>query len=185
MGFTVNHYAAERQVEEAITLESIDTDSLTIGLNDFQSEGSIRLAGLQVDQEKIYHRNLSLEVIPSRSSNYKLRLLKKSRGKNKVMAAAHAKATNINFEYKAEQFLISPYWWTKREEKFHFQEVNLILEVPLGNRIYFMEGSPEFVVKNRSLKNYGNSDLIQHAWQMTADGLICLDCGDEEKIGEF
>lgn len=135
--------------------------------------------------DKLIVRNVHLTVIKAEGAVFELVREVRSRGENDAEATELAGKVTTEASLQGNQLKISPYYELTKGQKWRVQEVNYILKVPEGKFVKFNSDNGWSMLRDLRLANeeinfWENPNSL---WKMTADGLACANCPEEEKSG--
>jgi phage shock protein PspC (stress-responsive transcriptional regulator) len=125
-----------------------------------------------------------LNIVQASGENYELQIIKKARGEDKITAVQNAKAIVYNANQSKNKILFDEYFTMATDEKFHFQQVQLILRVPINKIIYIDRSISQLLDDVENTSGTLDEHMAGRRWKMTDRGLQCIDCegiGTEEK----
>ena len=77
----------------------------------------------------------------------------------------------------------SKYFHLDSFDKFRGQKVQILLKAPVGAKIYLDPSLKGFIYDVDNIQNVYDHDMLGKNWEMTTQGLNCLDCtGSEDTI---
>lgn len=125
---------------------------------------------------RVYLKGYSVDVYPSNTEHFKLKLKRKSQGDNEK--EAENKAKNVSFSYNLTDSILSvnQYLDFPENDGFRNQEMEVSIGVPLNKVIYFGSSSKNIIYDVENVTETWDYDMVGHYWKMTAKGLDCLDC---------
>ena len=134
---------------------------------------------LKFDEDKLIVNQVYLSFEKSPDNSFHIRQENNSRGESISNAGNLADAINYETQLDAESgnLTILPNFILEEGEKWRDQEVDIILQIPEGKIINFPETQEDgiYFINIRSgihpARQWGKG-----TWEMTANGLQCLDC---------
>jgi phage shock protein PspC (stress-responsive transcriptional regulator) len=117
-----------------------------------------------------------LNIITSQSDRIEIVIVKEARGGDKRTASDRAK--NISYVISQTGSLIEfdNLFRVDNADKFRFQDVKVILKLPVGKVIYLDKSLENMIYDIENVTNTYDGDMINRRWMMTEDGLKCIDC---------
>jgi len=117
-----------------------------------------------------------LNVIKSQSGKIEIVIVKEAKGANKVMASERAK--NISYVISQTDSLIEfdNLFKVNNADKFRVQDLSIIVKLPVGKVIYLDKSLENMIYDIENVTNTYDGDMINRRWQMTENGLKCIDC---------
>ncbi|NHZ86458.1 MAG: hypothetical protein GWP19_11350 [Planctomycetia bacterium] len=87
-------------------------------------------------------------------------------------------AENISYNYilNEGELLLNQFIEIPSDDPYQHQEIELTLLIPNGKSIYLDETLKYFIHDIRNVTRTRDYKMVEHTWQMKADGLTCLDC---------
>lgn len=130
---------------------------------------------LSVKEDTALVGHVKLEVLPSESDSFYLRINSISRGETSKEALDLAE--NINYGFGQEDSLLkfNPYY-SLSHQKWRNQHVKVALHVPVGKSVYFDPSMEQIIYDIKNTTNTLDDDMVEKSWIMTKDGLECVDC---------
>ncbi len=170
----------EIQTSEALTQASAEALHINLLNNDFvrkvnmhnQSKVSVPVPLLNLDKaifdydsKNIFVKNVQLSV--EKSEQNTLRLLKTASAIGGSTQSAQETARQIEYVYEQQDssLAFSPYYATPTDNKWRNQQLSLVLEIPVGQKVYFSKKLKPI------LRNNGQTKLVGKKWIMTENGL--------------
>ena len=94
-----------------------------------------------------------------------------SHGKNRSQARDNASTIIYNWEQSDSLLTIGNYFTLPEDKKYRVQELELILRVPIGARIYMDNSMTDIAWNSNYDGDYWPGDLVGKEWLMTSNGL--------------
>ena len=132
------------------------------------------------DIEKIYSNNIRMNIYTSSDSIFYLKTRKRSQGESRKDARDNAGLIEYDFELSGNTLQLSGYFLSDLNNKFSEQKVYVDLYLPEGQVIYLDSSSSSFLYDVDNVQNIYDHDMAGHYFQMTREGLSCMDCEDYE-----
>jgi hypothetical protein len=132
---------------------------------------------LSFDDEYIYRGMPLLDIIKSDDDSLRLRVIKKCHGNSKKEALDRAAAISYHLAQNNEQLVFDAFYSFDLVDKLRGQEVELILEVPIGMAVFFDSSLDDVIYDIHNVTDTYDSKMLGKTWVMTAAGLSCVDCG--------
>ncbi len=91
---------------------------------------------------------------------------------------AEENANNIkyHFEVNNNKLLLNDFLELKEGAKWRAQQVDITCNLPEGMIIYFDPSMKDMLSGIQTFGSYSRSEIVGHYWEMTPQGLKCLDC---------
>lgn len=118
----------------------------------------------------------TLDIVQSTTDNYELVAIKSANGFDKKEAAWRAK--NIEYSVTQADSLIefNSFFDIPVADKIRAQGLRLILKVPVGKTIFLSKRMEHIIFDIDNVHDMLDSDMVNHRWVMTKQGLECSDC---------
>lgn len=125
-----------------------------------------------------------LNVIKSQSGKIEIVIVKEAKGANKMMASERAK--NISYVISQTDSLIEfdNLFKVNNADKFRVQDLSIIVKLPVGKVIYLDKSLENMIYDIENVTNTYDGDMINRRWQMTENGLKCIDCDGLISVSE-
>ncbi|MCK5820441.1 MAG: PspC domain-containing protein [Bacteroidales bacterium] len=173
-------YNEVERVAENIELET-PTNKLyfMVGQSDYQDADFVNL-------DFGYHRELRIaednrdliilgmpvvDIVKSSNEQPELRIRKESRGVNDVAAERFAKRIQFGYTIRDSFLIIDPYFRLGEEEKWRSQELELVLSLPVGYRIFLDESAREYLSGVDNQDKIWSKRMVGQEWIMEENGL--------------
>lgn len=174
---TASLYTNKQNITEVVRIDSLSSDTLRLSsLDEHYSTGIFNAHEIFIENDYIYTDNMSVNVVQSADDQLNIRLNKASRGSSRKDAGARAEHIDFTYEIDDNKLSISPYIDFPIEDRFRVQEVEIIIELPVGKSIYLEESSVDIIYDIKNVSNTWDGKMIRHTWLMTEKGLQCTDC---------
>ncbi len=105
---------------------------------------------------------------------------KLSQGKSRKDARDNADLINHGYELTDQELRINGYFLADLNNRFSEQRVYVDLYIPEGQVIYLDNSTRTFLYDVDNVQSIYDNDMVKHYFQMTEEGLSCLDCSDHE-----
>ncbi|MEI6124145.1 MAG: PspC domain-containing protein [Bacteroidota bacterium] len=113
-----------------------------------------------------------LKIIPSKTNQYKLTVIKFSRGTSIISARERAEAINSEIAAPDSILFISNYFLLPFNEKWRNQSVKLVLEVPEGKSIFMTPNVENLIYDTDNIDGSWNSDMVGKKMTMLRGRLV-------------
>lgn len=196
--FTIIFTAIEQEYQNAYDGTKIEKHSLTFDRNEplkiritnddelhyqeklYQKDNAVRV--FHNDKEVKYSNDIRVDVRKSESEEAYVRIKKMSEGKRRAKANKNAAAIQYNFEQKNNTITFNAYFLSELNNLWKDEEIKVIVYLPENTVLSLENSSKYFLDRNiNTVKDRYYRDLINHKFKMTAKGLECLDCEEEEE----
>jgi len=78
-----------------------------------------------------------------------------------------------------DELRIDGFFLADLNNRFSEQRVYVDLYLPEGQTVYLDNSTRTFLYDVDNVQNIYDNDMAKHYFQMTDDGFVCLDCGDD------
>jgi phage shock protein PspC (stress-responsive transcriptional regulator) len=121
-----------------------------------------------------------LDIVASTNTSVEIIVAKKARGNEK--RDAYDRAGSIEYDYTADStgLVFNELFFTKPNEKFRVQEVDITVKIPVGMVIYLDPSLTRIIYDVDNVTNTYDQDMLKRRWKMTERGLQCVDCDNIE-----
>ncbi|MGB5323139.1 PspC domain-containing protein [Lutimonas sp.] len=130
--------------------------------------------------EKVYSNNIRLNILASDNDAMYTKVRKLSQGKSRKDARDNADLINHGYELTDQELRINGYFLADLNNRFSEQRVYVDLYIPEGQVIYLDNSTRTFLYDVDNVQSIYDNDMVKHYFQMTEEGLSCLDCSDHE-----
>lgn len=134
------------------------------------------------DGERYLIGHAQLNIIRSQSDEVELVIVKEAKAGSKAVANDRAR----NIEYHAVQqdssIFFDNVYKVNNADKFRFQDVNVVLKLPVGQVIYLDNSVENLIYDIENVTNTYDGDMIGRRWEMTEAGLECVDCDGLDEV---
>lgn len=128
------------------------------------------------DMEKIYSNNIRMNVYPSKDTTAYVKTRKRSKGQSRKDARENAGMIEHEVSLTGEELQIPGYFLSDVSNRFGEQRVYVDVYLPEGQVIYLDPSSRTYLYEVDNIQGVYDNDMAGHHFQMTSEGLNCLDC---------
>ena len=184
--FVVSMFAREfhdeASVQRQVPLSNLRSDTLSLEMGaDYRGEEHFNIDDeLIMTDDALLTRNFDIRIHKGDGAQFEMKTERSSRGLTQAEAERYALATDYEALNIGNNLVLPPYFKVPQGSKWRAQEVDVELRVPVGKYIRFTGDNPFFIdeadkvdYRPRIYDNPGST------WQMTENGLKCLDCKEE------
>jgi hypothetical protein len=132
------------------------------------------------DGDSLYSRNVKLDIVKSPTDSFELVEILYARGVSRKAAIDHASHIRYSFTQADSVLKFMHHFTMSKDEKWRAQKVQLLLRVPVGAKIHFDQSLDNFIYDIDNVQNVFDDDMLNRTWEMTDDGLSCVDCTGRE-----
>jgi phage shock protein PspC (stress-responsive transcriptional regulator) len=135
------------------------------------------------DRPMLYSNYVKVDVRKSEENKSYVQVRKRSRGRN--INKAQESASNIQFDYEISdgKILIDGFYLTELGNFAKNEAVYFTLYVQEGVTVYFDDSTSSFLNGVINTDDLYDSDMVNHYFLMTEEGLDCTDC--QKEIEEY
>lgn len=181
----IDKFSARYSDSQIMNLQSIRTDTLYLASYQPEEIGNwgedYEKKPIFIKDEKVYLKALSVDVYPSTSNTFQLKIKKKSFGKEEETAEKNVKELSYSYSIEDSLLSINEYLQFPKVNGFRNQEMRISIGIPINKVIYFNESSKNIIFDVENMSDTWDYDMIGHYWKMSNDGLLCLDCEINER----
>jgi len=112
-----------------------------------------------------------VDIVKSYNDKPELSIKKESRGVNETAAERFANRIEFAYTLRDSFLIIDPYFRLGKEEKWRSQELELVLSLPIGYRIFLDESAKEYLSGVDNQENLWSKHMAGHEWIMEEKGL--------------
>ncbi len=191
---TSQDFAKVAKLRETVQVQAADT--LILKMNEvWVNYGELEISDKDEEGERHYYRghktgyvigkhdqvkyllgNASMNVIKSQTGKTELVIVKEARGGSKDMAKLRAKHIAYTVSQTGNTLMFDDLFRVNSLDKFRGQDVTAILKIPVGTVIYLDKSLESLIYDIENVTNTYDGDMINRRWQMTEEGLKCVDC---------
>jgi phage shock protein PspC (stress-responsive transcriptional regulator) len=117
-----------------------------------------------------------LDIAKSEGEQFEIEIKKSARGRSRSDAAKRAETISYQIEQKHGSVVFPSHFDFAKKDKYRSQDISITLLVPEGKIIFLSSGMEKIIYDIKNTTNTFDYDMIGHYWQMTPEGLTCLDC---------
>ncbi len=128
------------------------------------------------DMEKIYSNNIRMNVYPSKDTTAYVKIRKRSKGQSRKDARENAGMIEHELSLMGEELQVPGYFLSDVSNRFGEQRVYVDVYLPEGQAIYLDPSSRTYLYEVDNIQGVYDNDMAGHHFQMTREGLNCLDC---------
>ena len=133
------------------------------------------------EEQKTYCSYVKVNVRKSDSDEFSVKVRKTSDGRNRNIANQNAEALDYNYELNGNTLTLNAYFLSEFKTKYKDEKIEVTVYVPENTTIYFEGNTSSFLHRNYDVDNMFDSDMAEHYFLMTDDGLDCQDCEEEKE----
>jgi hypothetical protein len=127
---------------------------------------------------------VKLDIVKSTNDQFELTRILYARGSTRQEAASNAQKISYSITQRDSAIFFDRAFELTAGEKFRAQRMQLILKVPVGKKVYLAGNMTKIIFDIDNVANIWDHDMVNHTWEMTEQGLKCLDCtGEETTVG--
>lgn len=129
----------------------------------------------------LFSTYIYLDIRRSNSEKTMVKVLKSARGYNKENAGKYAKKIDYRYTLENNKLALNSYFTTPDDLKHHKPKLDVILYIPDNQIITLDESTGSFLYDVNNIQDLYEHDMTNHTYQMTSQGLNCLDCAQPVK----
>ncbi|MFD0992921.1 PspC domain-containing protein [Tenacibaculum geojense] len=139
-----------------------------------------------IDDEKFKYSNyIKFTVKKSENENSYVEIIKESEARKKQLAIQEAEKINYNYTIKNNKIVLDAFFLSAYKNLLKDEEVSIVLYLPEDSKVFFENSSKKFLYNIANTDNIYDRDMANHTFQMTKDGLDCIDCSSDSKLNSY
>lgn len=191
---TAKEFKRDAKVRENIIVTQSDT--LILKMNNFNvnmsemvdnyatdDEGNFKIRNRKSDymigkngNERYLLGHAQLNIIKSQTNQIEIVVVKEAKGFDKKIASNRAQNIKYTVSQTDSLLLFDNLFKVNNADKFRFQDVKVIVKLPLNKVVYLDKSLEDFMYDIENVTNTFDGDMVNRRWMMTEKGLKCLDC---------
>jgi len=128
------------------------------------------------DTQKLYSTRINVDIKPTDKANAFVKIRKESEGKSRLNANNDAEAIEYQFNLNDKNLELNGYFLSDFKNKFKGQLIDVTIYLPVNSLIYLDNSTRTFLNDVDNIQNIYDRDMPKHFYNMTENGLECLDC---------
>ncbi|MES2479289.1 MAG: PspC domain-containing protein [Bacteroidota bacterium] len=197
--FIGSHFHSKSKQSSVTNLITPSGNTLLVVVDPFEDEDLIEdwrsgspWPKMNKMEDSIYAANIKVKVLQSKDSLFHVRVVKSANGKTFQQANRLAEAIQYSLFQNDSVLHLSKYFSLSKKDKFHLQQVSVVVEVPLGAKVKLDRTIQNFEWHDIRI-NTGNGFNIEHyddestdweydrVYQMGTQGLSSADIEVRDK----
>ncbi len=182
MTFLARDFSNEARIDRRVELGNLASDTLNFRIDERVPDNSeFHIDGdLYFYPDAIISDHVDLEIRKGDGESFVLEEWVESRGTNLAMAEELAARVDYKEEVSQGALTLPTYFRIPKGTKWRAQGVRAVLRMPVGKYIYF-DGESRFYIDEADKVDYRPRiyDNPGSTWEMTEEGLRCLDCMED------
>ncbi len=139
-----------------------------------------------IDDEKFKYSNyIKFTVKKSENENSYVEIIKESEARKKQLAVQEAEKINYNYTIKNNKIVLDAFFLSAYKNLLKDEEVSIVLYLPEDSKVFFENSSKKFLYNIANTDNIYDRDMANHTFQMTKDGLDCIDCSNDSNLNSY
>jgi phage shock protein PspC (stress-responsive transcriptional regulator) len=134
------------------------------------------------DEESKLFRKVELDIQKSNTDSIELEVALYAKGPSRKDATGRAGRIIYSHELNDSLLTFDKYMQLEQGDKWRFQDVKMILHIPVGQTIYLNKEMKSIIYDIDNVTNTWDSDMVNRRWKMTQNGLACVDCDNLKNI---
>lgn len=189
---TARQFVFTESVKHQITLQqqNVNTLYLSASNNEMDDKKYDNILNwdddlqIRVNGDEVSLGNVKLDIVKSSNNQFELTKIMYARGSSREEAERTASRIEYSFTQKDSLLTFDRNFDLSENEKYRMQKLQLVLKVPVGKRIYLSENMSHLIYDIDNIGDVWDKDMVSRTWEMTDQGLKCIDCtGEEETVG--
>lgn len=184
---TSHAYDGRKVDNKELYVQNSDTLRIKMVNNDdlyYQSRlrrSSRRVEVFQNDVPKLYSNYVKVDVEPSESQDFSIKIRKVSEGRSRKSANKNAEDLEYNYEVVDNTLELDAYFLSKSKSRFKEEVIYVTIYVPENTTVYFGNSTSSFLHGIYDVDRMSDWEMAGYHFLMTDDGLDCTDCEEEEQ----
>ena len=185
---TSQAYEGNKSETQNIIVENLDTLNIKMVNNDdlyYRSRlrrSSRRVEVYDGDTRKTYSSYIKVDVEPSESDEFYVKVRKVSDGRNRNLAKKNAEDLEYKYEMNGSTLTLDAYFLSKFKSRFKDEAIYVTVYVPENTTVYFDDTTSSFLHGIYDVDRMSDWEMATHHFLMTKEGLDCTDCEEEEEL---
>ncbi len=117
----------------------------------------------------------TLDIVQHDDEEAEISIRKEARGVNANVAQKYAEAIQYNYTIQDSLLIIDPWFRLGDEEKWRDQQVEFIIRIPVGYRVFLDESTRDYLYRVDNQDNVWSKRMVGQSWIMEEDGLTRAD----------
>ncbi len=177
--YSLSVFSEDARKDQIVELFEVDSDTLKVALlthDDYYWEDrDLKIIDSENDNNTLIS-SVQLDVRRSNDSLFYLHIQKHAMARSYKDAKMYAENISYNFISNEEELLLNQFLIIPADDPYQNQEIELTLLIPNNKSIYLDETLKYFIDDIRNVTRTRDYRMVEHIWQMRAEGLTCLDC---------
>jgi hypothetical protein len=123
------------------------------------------------EEMKCFYGEVQLNVRNSGNNDYKIKIEKSARGRDKEIAKDLAGKISYDFKQKSSTLIFNPYFSLEKTDLWRVQQVVVTVYIPEGKMVSFNENTDEFLGWIQNSEDLSNWEIAGKTMIMTENGL--------------
>ncbi|MEQ6124771.1 PspC domain-containing protein [Pseudotenacibaculum sp. MALMAid0570] len=188
---TSNAYNGNKSETKNLYLENKDTLNLKmVNDDDLYYKSRLRRSSRRVevydgDKRKTYCSYIKVDVEKSDVDEVSIKVRKVSEGRNRNLANKNAEQLEYKYELNDNTLTLDAYFLSNSRHLLKDEAIYVTIYIPENSVIYFDESTQNFLHGIYDVDGMYDSDMAEHYFLMTSEGLDCTDCEVEEALKDL
>lgn len=128
--------------------------------------------------EKLYSTKIKLDFEKSETQMASVKIRKEAEGKTRNSANEFAEKIEYKYNLVDGKLQLDGYFLSNLENIYQSQEVKITVFLPINSLIYLDKSTKTYLHNVENTDGIYENDMVKHVYQMTDEGLKCLDCSE-------
>lgn len=128
--------------------------------------------------EKLYSSKIKLDFEKSETGMPYVKIRKEAEGNSRSAANKFAEMIEYKYNLTDGKLQLDGYFLSNLENIYQSQEVKITVYLPVNSLIYLDKSTKTYLYNVENTDDIYDEDMIKHFYQMTDNGLKCLDCSE-------
>lgn len=165
---------------DTLAIEFVDDRTLSV-YDQLRYRSDAQEVFTNTNEKLIYSNRVRINILPSNNDEISVKVKKSAKGSSDKLAREKAASIDYNYTLNDKELLFNGYFLTDVANRFSTPRLFVNLYIPTNQIIYLDRSVDSFLDDVDNVQNIYDGDMAKHYYQMTEEGLNCLDC-DEEHI---
>ncbi|MCH7762986.1 MAG: PspC domain-containing protein [Candidatus Marinimicrobia bacterium] len=177
--YSISVFSEDARKDQFVELIEVKSDTLNISLlphiDFYWEDRDLKIIDSE-DSGYTLNSSVQLDVRRSTDSLFHLQIRKHAMARSYKEAKKYAENIDYNYILKEGELLLDQFFIIPADDPYQHQEIELTLLIPNDKSIYLDETLKYFIDDIRNVTRTRDYKMVEHIWQMRAEGLTCLDC---------
>jgi hypothetical protein len=154
-----------------ITLTSASSDIGDVNHVEFGFGYHQEVLVAEKDNELLIMGRPEIDIIKSFDDQIEISIKKRARGVNSDAARRQAEEIQYSYHVKDSLIVFDPYFNLPEHIKWRDQELDIVISLPVGTKIYLDKSMRDLLHGAENLENMWSDEMVGKSWIMNEKGL--------------